>query len=79
MDRKKVLATLEKILEETINQYALVEVDYRVTSSLSIAKPKDDRMNAAQTNAAQGRQALGIKIQAIRGLIEEVKNGQFTV
>ena len=74
-----MLATLEKTLEDTINQYTLVEVDYRVTSSLLIAKPKDDRMNAAQTNATQGRQALGIKIKAIRGLIEEVKNGKFNI
>lgn len=79
MSKKQQIDVLCKDLEETIRQFVLNEVAYRTFTALAMSSPKDDQMNAQQTQAHKMKKALECKIRSARGLIKEIEDGTFTV
>ena len=69
MDSKKIaIDFLNQNEEEMVKGLAMLEVDYRSATSLSMMKPKDDKLNARLLQGKEQREIVGTKLRNLRGI-----------
>lgn len=78
-DTEELLDFLKQQLKEKIKIYALTDVDYRSSTSLSIGRPNDKEIQGVQAKTGLNRKTLERQIGHIRLVIKEVEDGTYEI